>query len=129
MSERKLDKDLEEEIGFMISSHLGDIYDELRITSILLDGLVAELQRTRRIGPDWIERLSWDNLSTNAGRLPLLSNRVAAFGNGSTIVVDDGPGSGKADSGVRPQTHVPAPSIDYDSLDPRFAAGRGDVQV
>ena len=34
MSERKLDKDLEEEIGFMISSHLGDIYDELRITQV-----------------------------------------------------------------------------------------------
>ena len=40
-----------------------------------------------------------------------------------------GPGSGKADGGIRPQTDVPAPSTDYDSLDPRFATGRGDVEV
>ena len=45
------------------------------------------------------------------------------------IVVGDGAGSGKTDSGVRPQPHVSASSIDDDSLDPRFAAGRGDVEV
>jgi hypothetical protein len=45
-----------------------------------------------------------------------------AFGNGATIVVGHGPGSGKADGGIRPQPYVPAPSMDYDSLDPRLAA-------
>ena len=41
----------------------------------------------------------------------------------------DFPGPGKADRGIGPQPYVPAPSKDYNSLDPRFAPRRGDVEV
>ena len=62
-------------------------------------------------------------------RLPFLGDRVPALSNGGAIVVGDVTGPGKADRGIGPQPYVPAPSMDYNSLDPRFAPGRGDVEV
>ena len=35
----------------------------------------------------------------------------------------------KSPCGIRPQPYVPAPSMDYNPLDPRFAPGRGDVEI
>ena len=62
-------------------------------------------------------------------RLPFLGDRVPALSNGGAIIAGDFPGPGKADRGIGPQPYVPAPSMDYNSLDPRFAPGRGDVEV
>ena len=62
-----------------------------------------------------------DGWSLPTGCFPLLAFLgywVPAFSDRGAILLGHGPGSGKADGGIRPQTDVPAPSTDYDSLDP-----------
>ena len=54
--------------------------------------------------------------------IPFLCNRVPPLGNGTTIVVGDGPGSSEADSRIRPQIYIVAAAIDCDSLDTGFTA-------
>ena len=69
-----------------------------------------------------------DGRSGPAGRLPglpLVGNRIPAFGNGGAVVVGYGARLGQADGGIRPQAQVAAASVNHDSLDPGLAPRKG----